>query len=106
MKWAALVLVVLLVGGVSASYALSRPDLTCPGVVSTSRPDGDIVTTPEDALGTLMDGADRVTRDPDDAKGFPTVTYRGYDARGELLARVVVEGSGRSWRTARVDTCG
>jgi hypothetical protein len=107
MKWAALALVVLLVGGGAASYALSRPDLTCPGAVTASTNDGvSTAATPEDATGTLLDDADRVTRERDDAKGFQTVTFRGYDAQGELLSRVVVEGNDRSWRTARVDTCG
>ena len=107
MKWAALALVVLLVGGVTASYALSRPDLTCPGAVTTSMNDGgSTAATPEDAIGTLLDDADRVTQEPDDSKGFQTVTFRGYDAQGELLSRVVVEGGQPRWAVARVDTCG
>ena len=41
----------------------------------------------------------------DDAKGFETVTFRGYDSDGELMSRVVVEGGGAGWAAAVVDTC-
>ena len=75
------------------------------GGLTTEWGGDDIVAAPDDALGTLMDGADRVTRDPDDAKGFETVVYRGYDSDGELMTSVVVEGSDTNWRVSQVDTC-
>jgi len=91
-----------------SAWGSSGPDLDCPGVTA-----GGVLDyveghrgarTPDDALGSLLDDADHVTEEPDDAKGFETVTYRGYDSGGELLSVVVVEG-GNSWRLARVDTC-
>ena len=105
-KWLlALVLLVAGAVGVNAWWA-SRPDLTCPGPASTGLRDATYgLRTQEDALGRLLDDADRVTKEPHDDQGFHSVTYRGYDADGELLTMVVLEGGGRGWVAARVDTC-
>ena len=92
-----------------SAWGSSGDDLTCPGITASGIPEyvegyrG--ARTPEAALGNQLDEADHVTGEPDDAKGFETVTYRGYDADGELMASVVIEGSDTNWRVSRVDTC-
>ncbi|WP_107774043.1 hypothetical protein [Nocardioides sediminis] len=107
MRWLALTLVVVVSGGVLAVRASDGPDLGCPGPHSTAfREASSGHRTPHEALGDLLPDADRVTEEPDDAKGFETVTFRAYDPAGELMSRVVVEDGAAGWTAARVDTCG
>ena len=106
MKWL-LVLVVLVAGTVGINAWASGPDLSGPGATMSGIPDGGPLSpTPEDALGDLLDDAARVTDEANgDDTGYEIVTFRGYDADGELMSTVVVESSDDRWRVAHVDTC-
>jgi hypothetical protein len=104
MKWL-LVLVLLAAGAVGINAWASGPDLTCPGATLSGIPEGGPLSpTADEALGDRLDDAARVTDEANGDKGFETVTFRGYDADGELIRTVVVEGP-VEWRVARVDTC-
>jgi hypothetical protein len=107
MRWLALAVVAVVSGAVLAVRATDGPDLSCPGPHSTAfREASSGHRTPHEALGDLLSDADRVTEEPDDAKGFETVTFRACDPAGELVSRVVVESGASGWTAARVDTCG
>lgn len=108
MRWVLAGLVMVLAVGCATERTLSGPDLECPDVTLSAFLDGDgsdAVATPREALGDRLAHAVEVTDESNDDKGFETVTFRGYDADGELLSRVVVEGHADQWRVARVDTC-
>ncbi|RYC11501.1 hypothetical protein [Nocardioides zhouii] len=103
-KWL-VVLALLVAGAVGINAWASGPDLSCPGSTLSGIPEGGPLSpTADDALGDRLDDAAQVTEESSDAKGFHTVTYRGYDADGELIRSVVVEGPVQ-WRVARIDTC-
>ena len=104
MKWLlGLVLVVALGFGINA-WA-SGPDLTCPGSTLGAIPEGGpSFPTANEALGDHLDDAAVVTSERSEAKGLHTVTFRGYDADGELLRWVVVEGPDQ-WRVGSVNAC-
>ncbi|KQV77428.1 hypothetical protein ASC64_00835 [Nocardioides sp. Root122] len=93
----------------SVAWSASAPDTACQDQTYSAFLDSDgsdTVATAEEALGDRLSDADTVTEEPNGDKGFHTVTFRGYDADGELTSRVVVEGIGDGgWRVARVDTC-
>ena len=95
--------------GCSTERTPDELDDSCPDQTASAFLDGDgsdVVATARAALGDRLDDAHEVTEEPNDDKGFETVTFRGYDVEGELMMRVVVEGSDTGgWRVARVDTC-
>ena len=104
MKWL-LALALLAAGAVGINAWASGPDLTCSGsTLSGIGEGGPLSATATDALGDRLDEAARVTEESNDDKGFHIVTFRGYDADGELMGSVVVEGP-VEWRVARVDIC-
>jgi hypothetical protein len=95
----------LVAGAVGLNAWASGPDLSCPGVTPSGiREGGPLSPTADEARGGLLDDAARVTDEVNGDKGFRTVTFRGYDADGELIRSVVVEGPVK-WRVAHVDTC-
>ncbi|GAB3016835.1 hypothetical protein GCM10011376_03310 [Nocardioides flavus (ex Wang et al. 2016)] len=100
------VLLVVVLAGAASSCASEESAPACEDVSTTVLDGGVSHASPAAALGDLLADADRVTEQADDSKGFETVTFRGYDEDGDLVGRVVVEGGGRGWVAARVDTCG
>lgn len=109
MKWVVVVLALVVAGAVAVSLTGGR-DESCPGsVVGSAGPLYDESyageASPDAALGTALDGAVDVTQERDTAKGFETVTFRGYDADDELVGLVVAEHRGRGWFRGRSESC-
>jgi len=75
------------------------------GAGTDTRADHALPDTAVGAPGSHLDGADEIVQESDSSKGFETVTFRGYDPDGELLARVVVEHGPPGWFVGSIETC-
>ncbi|EON22452.1 hypothetical protein CF8_3634 [Nocardioides sp. CF8] len=107
MKWI-LVVVALASALVIGVDAVASRDENCSGGVAApfgGVPGAPIANTSLDALGPHLGGAEEITRDHSTSKGFEIVVFRGYDADGDLMGRVVVEKLVGGWGEARVDMC-
>ena len=95
MKWVALILVVA--GAIAGPALLSDRELGCRHGVAFSPGgfrDASIrgPATPEDALGSLLDGAAEITRDEEMASEGQQalVVFRGYDGDEHLLKKIEI----------------
>ncbi|UUZ61263.1 hypothetical protein [Nocardioides sp. B-3] len=109
MKWI-LAVAAVAVTPVLGTDALASRDENCPSAMTTGfsglhDADAPMAGTALGALGLHLGGAEEITRDHNISKGIETVTFRGYDADGDLTGRVVVERVPGGWGEARVDTC-